>query len=67
MTKNQAKLELFDNIEIWYNRKRRHSALGDLSPKLFEKLLLNYNKLLNFFVLFIIASPPGLAGNGKKG
>jgi transposase InsO family protein len=42
LTKHQAKLELFDYIEIWYNRKRRHSALGYLSPELFEKLLLNY-------------------------
>lgn len=42
MTKYQAKLEIFDYIEIWYNRKRRHSALGYLSPELFEKLLLNY-------------------------
>ena len=42
LTKHQAKLEIFDYIEIWYNRKRRHSALGYLSPELFEKLLLNY-------------------------
>ena len=41
-TKHQAKLEIFDYIEIWYNRKRRHSALGYLSPELFMKLLLNY-------------------------
>jgi putative transposase len=42
LTKHQANLEIFDYIEIWYNRKRRHSALGYLSPELFEKLLLNY-------------------------
>jgi len=42
LTKRQAKLEIFDYIEIWYNRKRRHSALGYLSPELFEKLLLKY-------------------------
>ena len=42
LTKRQAKLEIFDYIEIWYNRKRRHSALGYLSPRLFEKLLLKY-------------------------
>ena len=42
LTKRQAKLEIFDYIEIWYNRKRRHSALGYLSPELFEKLLSNY-------------------------
>lgn len=42
LTKHQAKLEIFDYIEIWYNRKRRHSTLGYLSPELFKKLLLNY-------------------------
>ena len=42
LTKHQAKLEIFDYIEIWDNRKRRHSALAYLSPELFEKLLLNY-------------------------
>ena len=25
--KDQMKLEIFEYIEIWYNRKRRHSAL----------------------------------------
>ncbi len=42
LTRRQAKLEIFDYIEIWYNRKRRHSALGYLSPELFGKLLLKY-------------------------
>ena len=42
LTRRQARLEIFDYIEIWYNRKRRHSALGYLSPELFRKLLLNY-------------------------
>lgn len=42
LTKHQAKLKIFDYIEIWYNRKRRHSALGYLLPDLFEKLMLNY-------------------------
>ena len=41
-TIQQAKLAIFEYIEIWYNRKRRHSALGYLSPEAFEKLLLNY-------------------------
>ena len=27
-TRAQAKLELFDYIEVWYNRKRRHRALN---------------------------------------
>lgn len=31
-----ARGSLFDYIEIWYNRQRRHSALGYLSPVRFE-------------------------------
>jgi transposase InsO family protein len=34
-----ARRALFDYIEIWYNRQRRHSALGYLSPVAFEQLL----------------------------
>jgi len=42
LTKGQAKLEIFEYIEVWYNRKRRHSALGYLSREVFGKLLLKY-------------------------
>ncbi len=28
---------IFEYIELWYNRQRRHSALGDLSPAEFEQ------------------------------
>ncbi len=42
LSRGQAKLEIFEYIEVWYNRKRRHSALGYLSPELFGKLLLKY-------------------------
>lgn len=31
-----AKSSLFEYIEVWYNRRRRHSALGYLSPTQFE-------------------------------
>jgi putative transposase len=27
---------VFELIEVWYNRKRRHSSLGFLSPAVFE-------------------------------
>ncbi len=27
---------MFEWIEVWYNRKRRHSALGYVSPETFE-------------------------------
>ena len=33
-----AKMELFDYIEVFYNRKRRHSTLGYVSPAEFEQL-----------------------------
>jgi putative transposase len=36
-TREQARTDLFDWIERWYNRKRRHSYLGYLSPEQFEK------------------------------
>ncbi len=32
-----ARQALFEYIEIWYNRQRRHSALGYLSPADFEQ------------------------------
>lgn len=35
-TREQAKLEIFDYIETFYNRIRIHSALGMLSPDEFE-------------------------------
>lgn len=38
----KAKVELFEFIEIWYNRKRKHSYLGYLSPEKFNEI--NYSK-----------------------
>ena len=40
-TREQAKVSLFTYIEVFYNRKRRHSALGYLSPHDYEQKLLN--------------------------
>lgn len=39
-TRAAARRELFEFIEIWYNRKRRHSSLGYRSPAQFEEELL---------------------------
>jgi putative transposase len=39
-TKAAAKTAIFEYIEIWYNRRRRHSALDYLSPLQFEQRLL---------------------------
>lgn len=36
-TRDQARRSLFEYIEIFYNRVRRHSALGYLSPAQFEQ------------------------------
>lgn len=36
-TRRQAQSELFEYIEIFYNRQRRHSFLGYCSPAAFEK------------------------------
>jgi putative transposase len=32
-----AKMELFDYIEVFYNQKRRHSTLGQVSPATYER------------------------------
>jgi transposase InsO family protein len=41
-TISQAELAVFDYIETWYNRQRRHSALNGMTILEFEKL--NYKK-----------------------
>jgi transposase InsO family protein len=33
----EAKMELFDYIEVFYNQRRRHSTIGQVSPATFEK------------------------------
>jgi len=38
-TRNQAKLSIFQYIEIFYNRQRKHSSLGNKSP--YEYVILN--------------------------
>jgi putative transposase len=34
---SDAKTALFDYIEVFYNQRRRHSALGQISPAAFER------------------------------
>jgi putative transposase len=36
-TKEEAKADLFDYIEMFYNSKRRHSHIGGVSPEVFER------------------------------
>lgn len=38
-TKQQAQLMIFDYIETFYNKRRKHSSLGMKSPEQFEALL----------------------------
>ena len=38
-TKQEARSGIFAWIECWYNRPRRHSSLGYLSPEAFEAQL----------------------------
>ncbi len=36
-TREEARADLFEYIEVWYNRQRRHSSLGYLSPAEYEE------------------------------
>ena len=40
-TRNEAEKDIFKYIELFYNRKRRHAALGYLSPAAYEE---NYER-----------------------
>ncbi|QCR21131.1 IS3 family transposase [Pontibacter sp. SGAir0037] len=40
-TRQEARLAVFEYVEIFYNRERRHSALGYLSPCQYEKIYLS--------------------------
>ncbi len=39
-TKDELRTEVFDYIEVFYNRERRHSSLGQRSPVEYEKIQL---------------------------
>ena len=36
-TRADAQSDVFEYIEVFYNRKRRHGYLGNISPAAFEK------------------------------
>jgi transposase InsO family protein len=38
ITREEARRSLFDYIEVYYNRERRHSSIGYMSPDQFEKV-----------------------------
>jgi putative transposase len=43
-TRADLRLALFDYIESFYNRPRRHSTLGYLSPSQYEKINLSQSQ-----------------------
>jgi len=43
-TRQEAQNDIFKYIEVFYNRKRRHAALGYLSPAAYEELYENERK-----------------------
>ena len=42
VNQEQAQLSIFEWIESWYNRRRRHSALGYKTMEEFEKININF-------------------------
>ena len=36
-TRDEARAAIFEYIEIWYNRQRRHSSLKNVSPEQFKQ------------------------------
>lgn len=40
-TRDEARTAVFEYLEVWYNRQRRHSSLGYLSPVDYERGLIN--------------------------
>jgi len=42
-TRDEAREDIFDYIEVFYNRKRRHGYLGQMSPAEFEKRTVGLN------------------------
>lgn len=38
-TRQEAQVSIFEYIEVFYNRQRRHSTLGYLSPVIYEQRL----------------------------
>jgi putative transposase len=62
-TRTEARLAVFTWIEGWYNPRRRHSALGRISPLNFERNQLgtqrSENDLPPVGVSVAVATPPG--------
>lgn len=37
-TREQAQTVIFDYVEVFYNRQRRHSTNGNLAPMVYERI-----------------------------
>jgi putative transposase len=46
-TRDEARADVFDYIERFYNRKRRHGFVGNISPVLFEKQTVGLNSTVH--------------------
>ena len=46
-TRDQARADVFDYIERFYNRKRRHGTIGNISPVEFEKRTLGLDSTVH--------------------
>lgn len=44
-SRSEARRSIFEYIEVWYNRRRRHSALGYSSPEAHEQLHFESNRV----------------------
>ena len=45
-TKAELRTEVFQYIEVFFNRRRRHSTLGYLSPSQFETISLSQSQMI---------------------
>jgi transposase InsO family protein len=45
LSKEQMKLEIFEYIEIWYNKKRRHSTLNYMNIEEFKNQIKKYKNV----------------------
>ena len=43
-TRDEARAAVFDYIEVWYNRQRRHSSLGYVSPTEYARQMMEQRK-----------------------
>ncbi|KWE66038.1 hypothetical protein WL77_14650 [Burkholderia ubonensis] len=48
VTTDSAKADLFEYIEVFYNRSRRHSSLGLVSPEQFLRDCINAQQTVRF-------------------